>query len=164
MPPLESQADAKAAPEHAIALRVFKHAPTACDPLRTHVPCIYKAETWCMFHDGEHDDEPIACEAQTAPALLHRARVCLDIEQIRPRTRIMIFQEEEAEPQVLDATKRRRVRLCGAADRMWSIEIGPHRATLDWTKTTCHTLDARTLTLRLGCDESFKGMAIEDGL
>lgn len=117
-----------------------------------------------MFYDGEHADEPIACEAQSVPALVHRVRVCLDIENIAAKTRIAIYDEEAVEARVLDARKSRRLRLCSTADRMWRIEIGGNKGTLDWTKTTCHTLDARTMRLRLGCDEPFTGIPIEDEL
>lgn len=164
MPPEEPAREQKPAIAREMGLRVFRQAPTACDPLRTHLPCIYRGEQWCMFHDGEHADEPIACEAQTAPALVHRVRVCLDIQELRPRTRILIFQEDDTDPHVVEPMRSRRVRLCSTADRMWRVEIGGHPATLDWTKTTCHTLDAETSTLRLGCDEPFNGIPIEDAL
>lgn len=168
VPPLPPEApplvEETPAPKHQIELRIFKNAPTACDPLRTHVPCIYRGEQWCMFHDGEHADEPIACEAPNVPALLHRVRVCLDIENIAAKTRVAIYDEDAVEARVLDARKSRRLRLCATADRMWRIEIGGTKGTLDWTKTTCHTLDARTMRLRLGCDEPFNGIPIEDEL
>jgi hypothetical protein len=147
-----------------MALHLFKRAPTRCDPLRTHVPCIYKGEMWCMFHDGEHADEPIACEVQPVPALVHRVRVCLDIANIAPRTRIAFFEDDEPEPRVLEPTKSRRIRLCSTADRMWRVDLAGRMRTFDWTKTTCHTLDARTLSLRWGCDEPFNGLPIEDAL
>jgi hypothetical protein len=164
LPPPDAVVEHKPAPEHALAVRVFRQSPTACDPLRTRLPCIYKGETWCMFHDGEHADEPIACEAMTVPALVHRVRVCLDIENIRPRSRILIFHEDETEAQILEPTKSRRIRLCSSADRMWRVEIDGRKGELDWTKTTCHTLDARTMALRLGCDEPFTGLPAENQL
>lgn len=168
VPPLPAESpasDARPPPARVreVALRIVKQQPTACDPLRTHVPCIYKGEQWCMFHDGEHADEPIACEVQPAPALPHRVRVCLDVVDIQPKTRILVFHEDETEGRALEPTKSRRVRLSGTADRMWRVDVSGRNGTLDWTKTTCHTLDARTM-FRLGCDESFRGVPIEDYL
>ena len=164
LPPEEPQTATRSPTKREVAVRIFKTSPTACDPMRTHVPCMYKGETWCMFYDGEHADEPIACLAETVPALVHRVRVCLDVQDIQPGTALLLFHEDETEPQVVQPTKARRVRLCSTADRMWRVEIDGRRGTLDWTKTTCHTLDARTLRLRLGCDEPFDRIPVEDYL
>jgi hypothetical protein len=159
-----------------VSIRTRTDRPVTCNAGQTNTPCIYKAGAGCRLRlknctnlpCTEAAHEPVEC-GRAVGAMGGAARVCLELRPL-PHDATLACSRNESNSEILagplgDAGV---ARVCGSADRAWSIAVSSGGSTfeaeVDWRRASCVVVDLGAGRLGGPCAEPSTAKSYENRL
>lgn len=160
-----------------IAIRTRTNRPVACNAAQSNTPCIYRTRAGCRLRrkncdhipckEGPH--EPIEC-APAASGMTTGARVCLEVRPLPHGATLACYRDGTSSEVIAGPLGAAEVaRVCGSADRTWSIEVSAggaaaFEAEVDWRRGSCFVIDLAAGKLAGPCAERTTAVSYEGRL